>query len=64
MARAVAGLGRRVRITLSEAHAHGGPAAHADRLALDAMAEVELPALAMTPPEQPPATLAPTEVKP
>ena len=39
-------------------------AAHPDRLAMDTMAEVVLPSLAMTPAEQPPATLAPTEVKP
>jgi hypothetical protein len=39
-------------------------AAHPDRLALDAMAEVELPSLNVAAAEQPPATLAPTEVKP
>ncbi|GIH10170.1 hypothetical protein Rhe02_82370 [Rhizocola hellebori] len=39
-------------------------AAHPDRLALDAMAEVVLPNLTVAPGEQPPATLAPTEVKP
>jgi hypothetical protein len=39
-------------------------AAHPDRLALDAMAEVGLPGLTVAPAEQPPATLAPTEVKP